>query len=414
MDSGFFSQILSQFQLPLTNPVLIFSLILFIILLSPVLLKKIRIPAVVGFIIAGVAVSPHGFNILQKNSAVELFSTIGLLYIMFIAGIELDLKDFTKKKHKSLVFGMLTFTIPILIGLPVCYYLLDYSLITSILTSSMFATHTLVAYPIASKYGVTKNEVVGVAVGGTILTDTTVLIILAIIMGSVKGGLNVLFWVRLTVSIILFCMIEFLVVPRVAKWFFARTDNEKTSHYVFVLLMVFLSAFLSQLAGIEPIVGAFAAGLALNNLVPHNSKLMQQIEFVGNAIFIPFFLISVGMLVDLSVLVRGYNALMIAGALTTVALLGKWLSAWFTQLIFKYSTAQRGLIFGLSSSHAAATMAIILVGYKANIIDDNILNGTVILILITCIVASFATEKASIRIINEDREEEALVVEETT
>jgi Kef-type K+ transport system membrane component KefB len=412
MDSGFLSQLLSQFQLPLTNPVLIFSIILFIILLSPILLKRIRIPAVVGFIIAGVAVSPHGFNLLKKNSAVELFSTIGLLYIMFIAGIELDLNDFTKKKHKSLVFGLLTFSIPILLGFPVCYYLLNYPLVTSILTSSMFATHTLVAYPIASKYGVTKNEVVGVAVGGTILTDTTVLIILAIIMGSVKGGLNILFWVRLAVSLGVFCMIEFLVVPRIAKWFFNRSDNENTSHYVFVLLVVFLSAFMSQLAGIEPIVGAFAAGLALNRLVPHTSNLMKQIEFVGNAIFIPFFLISVGMLVDLSVLFRGYHALMIAGALTVVALLGKWLSAWITQYIFKYTHAQRGLLFGLSSSHAAATMAIIMVGYKANIIDDNILNGTIILILITCIVASFATEKASIKIIHAGTNAEVMTTEE--
>jgi Kef-type K+ transport system membrane component KefB len=398
MSSGFFDTFITQFQLPVANPVLMFAIVLLIILLSPILLRKIRIPAVVGFIIAGIIVSPHGFNVLKKNSAIELFSTIGLLYIMFIAGIELDLNDFAKKKHKSLIFGALTFSIPILIGFPVCYYFLEYSLTTSILTASMFATHTLVAYPIASKYGVSKNEAVAVTVGGTILTDTTVLIILAIVMGSVKGGLDLMFWIRLIISLGIFTMIEFLLVPRIAKWFFNRVQNDKTSHYIFVLLVVFLSAFFAQLAGIEPIVGAFAAGLALNPLVPHTSKLMTQIEFVGNAIFIPFFLISVGMLVDLSVLFRGYYALMIAGALTLVALMGKWLSALITQKIYKYSNAQRGLIFGLSSSHAAATMAIILVGYKANIIDDNILNGTIILILVTCIVASFATEKASVKI----------------
>jgi Kef-type K+ transport system membrane component KefB len=404
MSSGFFDTFITQFQLPVANPVLMFAIVLLIILLSPILLRKIRIPAVVGFIIAGIIVSPHGFNVLKKNSAIELFSTIGLLYIMFIAGIELDLNDFAKKKHKSLVFGVLTFSIPILIGFPVCYYFLGYSLTTSILTASMFATHTLVAYPIASKYGVSKNEAVAVTVGGTILTDTTVLIILAIVMGSVKGGLDLMFWVRLIISLGIFTMIEFLLVPRIAKWFFNRVQNDKTSHYIFVLLVVFLSAFFAQLAGIEPIVGAFAAGLALNPLVPHTSKLMTQIEFVGNAIFIPFFLISVGMLVDLSVLFRGYHALVIAGALTVVALVGKWLSALITQKIYKYSNAQRGLIFGLSSSHAAATMAIILVGYKANIIDDNILNGTIILILVTCIVASFATEKASVKISDSNTE----------
>jgi Kef-type K+ transport system membrane component KefB len=289
---------------------------------------------------------------------------------------------------------------------------LEYSLTTSILTASMFATHTLVAYPIASKYGVSKNEAVAVTVGGTILTDTTVLIILAIVMGSVKGGLDLMFWIRLIISLGVFTMIEFLLVPRIAKWFFNRVQNDKTSHYIFVLLVVFLSAFFAQLAGIEPIIGAFAAGLALNPLVPHTSKLMTQIEFVGNAIFIPFFLISVGMLVDLSVLFRGYHALMIAGALTLVALMGKWLSALITQKIYKYSNAQRGLIFGLSSSHAAATMAIILVGYKANIIDDNILNGTIILILVTCIVASFATEKASVKISDSNTEVELLETED--
>jgi Kef-type K+ transport system membrane component KefB len=412
MSSGFFDTFITQFQLPVANPVLMFAIVLLIILLSPILLRKIRIPAVVGFIIAGIIVSPHGFNVLKKNSAIELFSTIGLLYIMFIAGIELDLNDFAKKKHKSLVFGVLTFFIPILIGFPVCYYFLGYSLTTSILTASMFATHTLVAYPIASKYGVSKNEAVAVTVGGTILTDTTVLIILAIVMGSVKGGLDLMFWVRLIISLGIFTMIEFLLVPRIAKWFFNRVQNDKTSHYIFVLLVVFLSAFFAQLAGIEPIVGAFAAGLALNPLVPHTSKLMTQIEFVGNAIFIPFFLISVGMLVDLSVLFRGYHALMIAGALTVVALVGKWLSALITQKIYKYSNAQRGLIFGLSSSHAAATMAIILVGYKANIIDDNILNGTIILILVTCIVASFATEKASVKISDSNTEVELLETED--
>jgi len=398
-----FEDILKHFELPIANPVLVFAIILFIILISPLALRKLRMPAVVGFIIAGIIISPHGFNVLKKNSAIELLSTIGLLYIMFIAGIELDLNDFRKKKHKSLWFGFLTFSIPIAIGFPVCYWLLNYSLTTSIITSSMFATHTLVAYPIASRYGVSKNEAVAVTVGGTILTDTAVLIILAVIMGSVKGGLTAAFWLKLGISLAIFMAIEFLIIPRIARWFFTHVKAEKTTHYIFILLIVFLSAFMAQLAGIEPIVGAFAAGLALNPLVPHDSKLMKQIDFVGSSIFIPFFLISVGMLVDLGVLFKGYHAFMIAGALTLVALFGKWIAAFVTQLLFKYTAAQRGLIFGLSSSHAAATMAIILVGFKAGIIDENILNGTIILILVTCLVASFATERASVSITSGER-----------
>jgi Kef-type K+ transport system membrane component KefB len=395
MHTNFFDHISRQFDLPFTNPVLIFSLLLFIILIAPILLGKIKIPGIVGFIIAGILIGPNGFNILKKNSAIELFSTIGLLYIMFIAGIELDLAEFKKKKHKSFVFGFLTFAIPILIGFPVCYYLLHYSMLTSILTASMFATHTLVAYPIVNKFGIAKNEAVAVTVGGTILTDTAVLIILAIIMGSVQGKLDSSFFIQLAISLSIFTATVFIVIPKIAKWFFTKLESEKTSHYIFVLSVVFFSAFLAQLAGIEPIIGAFVAGLALNRLIPHSSILMNRIEFVGNALFIPFFLISVGMIVDLKVLFKGPDALIIAGSLTMVALVGKYLSARFTQWIFKYTKNQRLLIFGLSSAHAAATLAIILVGYQAKIIDDNILNGTIILILVTCVVASFATEKAS-------------------
>jgi len=399
MQTNFFDHITQQFELPFTNPVLIFSLLLFIILIAPILLGKIKIPGIVGFIIAGIMIGPNGFNILKKNSAIELFSTIGLLYIMFIAGIELDLAEFKKKKHKSFVFGFLTFAVPILIGFPVCYYLLDYSMLTSILTASMFATHTLVAYPIVNKFGIAKNEAVAVTVGGTILTDTAVLIILAIIMGSVQGKLDGAFWIQLAISLTIFTATVFIVIPKIAKWFFTKLESEKTSHYIFVLSVVFFSAFMAQLAGIEPIIGAFVAGLSLNRLIPHSSILMNRIEFVGNALFIPFFLIGVGMLVDLRVLFNGPDALIIAGSLTLVAIIGKYLSATFTQWIFKYTSNQRLLIFGLSSAHAAATLAIILVGYKAKIIDDNILNGTIILILVTCVVASFATEKASRRII---------------
>ncbi len=399
MHTNFFDRLSSQFDPPFTNPVLIFSLLLFIILIAPILLGKIKIPGIVGFIIAGIIIGPNGFNILKKTSAIELFSTIGLLYIMFIAGIELDLAEFKRKKHKSFIFGFFTFIIPICIGFPVCYYLLHYSMLTSILTASMFATHTLVAYPIVNKFGIVKNEAVAVAVGGTILTDTAVLIILAIIMGSVDGQLNSSFWIQLTISLTIFTATVFIIIPKIAKWFFTKLESEKTSHYIFVLSVVFFSAFMAQLAGIEPIIGAFVAGLALNRLIPHSSILMNRIEFVGNALFIPFFLISVGMLVDLRVLFNGPDALIIAGALTLVAIIGKYMSASLTAWIFKYTKNQTLLIFGLSSAHAAATLAIILVGYQAKIIDDNILNGTIILILVTCVVASFATEKASRRIV---------------
>ncbi|MTH15515.1 cation:proton antiporter [Flavobacterium sp. LC2016-01] len=394
----FFRHFLHEFELPLTNPVLIFSLILFIILLSPILLKKINIPGIIGLIISGVIIGPHGLHLLEKNSAVTLFSTIGLLYIMFIAGLELDMNEFKANRNKSLLFGFFTFIIPLSIGFPVCYYLLHYEFNASFLTASMFATHTLVAYPIVSKLGIAKNQAVAITVGGTILTDTAVLIILAVIMGSSQGSLNQAFWIKLTVSLAIFSAIMFLVIPRIAKWFFKKLESEKHAHYIFVLSVVFFAAFLAEVAGVEPIIGAFVAGLALNPLIPHSSALMNRIEFIGNSLFIPFFLISVGMLVDVSVILSGPTALIVAATLSIVAIFGKWTAAFFTQIVFKYTRTERQLIFGLSSAHAAATLAVILVGYKAKILDENILNGTIILILITCIVASFATEKAAKKI----------------
>lgn len=405
MPSSFFDHIAQEFERPFQNPVLVFSLVLFIILLSPILLRKLKIPGIIGLIISGVIIGPHGINFLEQNSAVKLFSTIGLLYIMFIAGLELDLKEFQRNKNKSLVFGFLTFMIPLAIGFPVCYYFLDYNFTASLLISSMFSTHTMVSYPIVSKFGISKNEAVAVTVGGTILTDTSVLILLAIIMNSNGSGLSMAFWIRLVASLAVFTGIMFWIIPRVTAWFFQKLESEKTSHYIFVLSVVFFSAFLAELAGVEPIIGAFIAGLALNKLIPYSSTLMNRIEFIGQSIFIPFFLISVGMLVNIKVLLNGPAAIIIAVTLSVVALVGKWLAASTTRFIFRYTADQRRLIFGLSSSHAAATLAVILVGFQTKIIDENALNGTILLILVTCLVATIVTENAARRILTSEKDE---------
>lgn len=406
--------ILHEFEIPFSNPVLVFSLILLIILISPIVLRRINIPGIIVLILSGVVVGPYGFNLIESDSAVDLFSTIGLLYIMFIAGLELDMNQFKANRNKSFLFGFFTFFFPLAIGFPVCFYLLGYDFNASFLTASMFATHTLLSYPIVSKLKVSKNEAVAITVGGTILTDTAVLIILAVIMGNHEGTLDAVFWQRLGISLAIFSAIIFLVVPRIAKWFFTKMENEKHSHYIFVLTVVFIAAFLAELAGVEPIIGAFLAGLALNRLIPHSSALMNRIEFIGNSLFIPFFLISVGMLVDVRVIFSGPMALIVAAALSLVAIFGKWLAAFFTQVIFKYSSAQRKVIFGLSSGHAAATLAVIIVGYEAGIIDENILNGTVILILVTSIVATLATERAARKMVSEEEEARAETIQDST
>lgn len=387
------------FQTPFQSSVLVFVVILFVILLAPILFRSLKIPGIIGLIIAGLIIGPHALNLIEKNSAVDLFSTIGLLYIMFLAGLELDLKEFNKNKHKSIVFGFFTFIFPLAIGFPVCRYLLGFGFETSLLVASMFSTHTLVTYPIVSRLGIARNKAVGITVGGTMLTDTAVLIILAVIAGSVGGEINSAFWIKFSISVILFLTVVFLFIPKLTAWFFKNLENEKNSHFIFVLSMVFLSAFLSEIAGLEPIIGAFAAGIAMNKLIPQTSSLMNRVEFVGNSLFIPFFLISVGMLVNPGVIFQGPHALIIAGTLTIVALLGKYVAAWVTSLIFKFSPCYRNLIFGLSSSHAAATIAVIMVGFRIGIVDENILNGTIVLILVTCLVASFVTENSAKKVL---------------
>lgn len=411
--NGPLATLLHEFELPISNPVLFFSVILFIILLSPLVLRKLKIPGVIGLIISGVVIGPHGFNILESNEAIELFSTIGLLYIMFIAGLELDMNDFKIFRNKSLAFGFFTFMIPMLVGYPVCYYLLNYSSNASLLTASMFATHTLVAYPIVSKYGISKNQAVAVTIGGTILTDTAVLILLAIILGRASGQIDQGFWIQLGLSITTFTAIVFLIIPKVAKWFFNKLESEKHSHYIFVLAVVFFTAFLAEIAGLEPIIGAFLAGLALNKLIPHSSALMNRIDFIGNALFIPFFLISVGMLVNVKVIFSGTGALIVAAILTVTALITKWLAAYFTQVFFNFTKAQRAIMYGLSSARVAASLAVILVGYRSDIINEDILNGTIILILLTSIISSFATEKAAKKLVKET-ELDRQMLEKTT
>lgn len=404
--SDYITEIQHEFTLPFTNPVLIFAILLLVVLLAPIFLKRFNVPSIIGLIVAGVIIGPYGLNWIDNtHGGVEMFSTIGLLYIMFIVGLELDLGEFVQHRNKSLTFGFFTFIIPLLIGYPVCHYLLGYDVNASFLTASMFSTHTLVAYPIVSRLGIARNQSVAITVGGTILTDTAVLIILALVLSNSDGGLHLGFLIRLVISLIVFSVIIFLITPRIARWFFQKAESEKYSNFIFVLFVVFSAGFLVELGGIEPIIGAFTAGLALNKLIPHSSALMNRIEFFGNALFIPIFLISVGMLVDISVVLNGPRTLIVALTLTVVALVGKWLAALATQKTFRYSTTERTLIFGLSSSHAAATLAIILVGYRAGILDEYILNGTIILILITCIVASVFTQRSARKIaISEENE----------
>lgn len=387
-------------ELPITDPTWIFLLVLLIILFAPILLTKLRIPHIIGMILAGLAIGEHGFNILVRDSSFELFGKVGVYYIMFLAGLEMNMADFKKNRGKAVALGLLAFIIPISIGMVTNVLLLKYSLITSILLASMYASHTLVAYPIVIRYGISRQRSVSIAVGGTAVTDTLTLLVLAVISGVFKGEAGGLFWLWLVVRFVVLAMLIMYFLPRVGRWFFRRYDDN-VMQYIFVLAMVFLGAGLMELIGMEGILGAFLVGLVLNRLIPHVSPLMSHLEFVGNALFIPYFLIGVGMLIDVKVIFGGGDALKVAGVMIVVALGGKWIASWLTQKIYRMSVLERELMFGLSNAQAAATLAAVLVGYNiilpdgSRLLNEDVLNGTVLLILVTCIVSSFTTERAA-------------------
>ena len=401
-----------DFTLPLADPVLKFLLILLIILAAPLLLNKLRIPHLLGLIIAGAIIGPHGFNLVLRDSSIILSGTAGLLYIMFLAGLEIDMADFKRNSTKSLAFGMYTFLIPMILGTVVGIWVLRFNVLTSVLLASMFASHTLIAYPIISKLGISKNKAVSITVGGTMITDTLALLVLTIIVGMATGQVNDMFWIRLGVSILIFALIVLFGFPFIGRWLFKHV-HDNISQYIFVLVMVFLGSFLAQVAGMEAIIGAFLSGLALNHLIPQSSPLMNRVEFVGNAIFIPFFLLGVGMLIDYRTFFTSFETIKVGLIMIIVATAAKYIAAWIPQKTFHLSTDQRSVIFGLSNAQAAATLAAVMVGYNVitgtdangepiRLLNESVLNGTILMILVTCTIASFAAQKGAHNIAAQD------------
>ena len=387
-------------NLPITDPTWIFLLVLLIILFAPMVLGRLRIPHIIGMILAGVVIGEHGFNILARDSSFELFGKVGLYYIMFLAGLEMNMGDFKQNRGNAVVLGLLAFVIPMALRFITNMTVLKYGFITSVLLASMYASHTLVAYPIVIRYGVSRHRSVSIAVGGTAVTDTLTLLVLAVIGGLFKGESSEMFWLWLVVKVIFLRFLIIFFFPRIGRWFFRKYDDN-VMQFIFVLAMVFLGAGLMEFVGMEGILGAFLAGLVLNRLIPHVSPLMNHLEFVGNALFIPYFLIGVGMLIDIKILFGHGDALKVAVVMTTVALASKWIASWLTQKIYKMKAIERELMFGLSNAQAAATLAAVLVGYNIilpdgeRLLNEDVLNGTIVLILFTCIISSFATERAA-------------------
>ena len=304
-----------------------------------------------------------------------------------------------------MLFGLYTFCVPLLLGILAGYYILGFSIYSSILLAGLFASQTLIAYPIVSKLGIARDKAVTIAVGGTVITDTLALLLLTVIVGMVTGNTDDMFWYRLGISVVLCIAFIMLLFPLIGHWFFKHC-SDNISQYIFVLVMVFLGAYLAHLAGLEPIIGAFLAGLALNRLIPRTSPLMNRIEFVGNAIFIPFFLIGVGMLIDYRAFFRDWESIKVAAVMIVLITAAKYIAALLTQKTFKLSSDQRTVIFGLSSAHVAATLAAVMVGYNVivgqtpdgepiRLLGESVLNGTILMILATCTISTFATQRGA-------------------
>ncbi len=373
---------------PLTDPIVIFALVACVILLIPFAMAKVKMPSLVGLLLVGAILGPNALHILDRDASFVLLGNVGLMFIMFIAALEIDLGVFKKVGIHSVVFGTLTFGLPLVLATPVALYVLGYDFLPGLLLASIFSSHTLLAYPIASRLGIAKNRAVTTAVGGTMMADTAALLLLAVIVGiHTEGEVTEAFWWRMGASFAIYVGVIFVGLPRLGRWLFRRVGEDGNVQFGFVLASVFVCAGLAHTAGVEPIVGAFLAGLALNRLIPHNGTLMNRIVFMGEAVFIPFFLISVGMLLDASVLFTGFGTWVIVIYMTVMVLITKFMAAEATRVLLRFTKAEARVVFSLTLAQAAATLAVVQVGYGVGLFDETVVNGSIVMILVTCTIA---------------------------
>ena len=397
-----------------TSPVLIFFIVLVIILLSPVVLNRFKIPHIIGLIVAGVAIGPYGLNVLARDMSFELFGQVGILYIMFLAGIEIDMFHLKRNLKRGLIFGFLTFLFPLVVGTLASVYILHMNWVTSILLASMYASHTLISYPIVAKFGLTKNPAVLIAVVGTIIAVIGALLVLA---GAVNvhrtGAFSMGDLLRLLLELTLYCAVILYTYPRITRWFF-KNYSDSVTQYIYIMAMVFFASWFAQMIELEAVLGAFFAGLVLNRYVPNASPLMNRIEFLGNALFIPYFLIGVGMMIDVKV-IANVNTLYVASNMIVVAIVSKWVAAWLAQKIYGMKGIERKMMFGLTTAHTAVALAVVTIGYNmmmpdgSRMMDETILNGTVLMILITCAVAPIVTARAASKMKIEELSEDVAI-----
>lgn len=404
---------LSQY-FPITDPTLIFFVVLLMILLSPIIMGRLRIPHIIGMVLAGVLVGKYGLNILGRDASFELFGRVGLYYIMFLAGLEMDMEGLKKNRNRVMGFGMLTFLVPFAMTYFMGVSLLGYIPLASLLLAAIMASNTLIAYPIVGRYGLTRHTSSTLSVGSSMMALFMALIVMASIVNSFHGNGGILFWLLFILKFVAYCVGLIMVIPRVTRWFLRRY-SDAVMQFIFILAVVFLSAALSDAVGLEGIFGAFMSGLILNRFVPKVSPLMNRIEFTGNALFIPYFLIGVGMLINVRLLFAGSKILWVVFCIVFFGTLGKAVAAYLAARIFRMSWLAGHMMFGLTSAHAAGAIAMVMVGRRLEVapgqylFGDEVLNGIVIMILFTCVISTVITERAAQRLRLQEKEDQNMM-----
>ena len=399
---------------PITDPTLIFFVVLMLILLSPVIMGRLRIPHIIGMVLAGVLVGEYGLNILKRDASFELFGSVGLYYIMFLAGLEMDMEGLKKNKWRVVVFGLLTFVTPYILTFLMGIHLLNYSVMSSLLLGCIMSSSTLISYPIVGRYGLSQHPASTLSVGATMIALFLALIIMAMIVNSYQGGSGGIFWLTFMLKLVLYLSGLIYFLPRLSRWFLRRY-SDAVMQFLFVLCVLFFSAALSDAIGLEGIFGAFFSGLILNRFIPRLSPLMNHIEFTGNALFIPYFLIGVGMLINVRSLFEGTHIIWVVLCIVFFGTVGKAIAAYLAGFLFRLKREMSDMLFGLTSAHAAGAIAIVMVGLKLEVapgeflFNDEVLNGIVVMILFTCIISSLVTERAAQKIRLTKKEEPEMV-----
>lgn len=390
------------------EPIVSFAVLLAVILIVPLAFERIRLPGLVGLLLAGVILGPNGLRLLENESeTMTLLSDIGLIYLMFVAGLEVDINQFRKTKFRSAGFGSLTFIVPLIMG-TIVGRAFGFDWNASILIGSLFASHTLLAYPILSRMGVVNNEAVTVTIGATIFTDIGALLVLAICIGVAAGDFTIVKLITLLVSLAIYSAVILFGFDWAGREFFRRSGDEQGNQFLFVLLVVFLASLGAELIGVEKIVGAFLAGLAVNDAIG-DGPVKEKIIFVGSVLFIPIFFVDMGLLVDLPAFVKSIGSIGLTLAVVTGLIGSKFLAAFFAKLLYRYNWTEMLTMWSLSLPQVAATLAATLVGYRAGVLTEEVLNSVLVLMLVTSTLGPLITARAASSLVvkSDDYEPEA-------